>query len=176
VRRALLILLPAVAAATLAACGGGDDEAGAASRSRVFEDGEVASDVALSDGFLSVWTPEAGQVVSPARGRRRATAGSSRPRPGRPSTSCWRAPPARSSPPARGALPAGRGVRPPGGAAGARRPGEARRPQAGRVPPQRFVVTGFREYPANEQAMEVFDLPAVDDGAGAATTGTPTAP
>ena len=45
-----------------------------------------------------------------------------------------------------------------------------------RFPAQRYVVTGFREYPATEEAMEVFDLYAVYDGAGTATTGTTTAP
>ena len=38
------------------------------------------------------------------------------------------------------------------------------------------MVTGFREYPATEEAMEVFNLSAIYDGAGTATTGTTTAP
>ena len=38
------------------------------------------------------------------------------------------------------------------------------------LPAQRYVVAGFREYPATEEAMEVFNLSAVYDGAATTTT------
>ena len=37
------------------------------------------------------------------------------------------------------------------------------------VPAQRYVVDEYREYPATEEAMRVFDLSAAYDGAGVTT-------
>jgi hypothetical protein len=222
------LLLTVAGIALLAGCGGGDDDeaegtiqqlrigytAGgksseadtwslrggldAASRSRVHEDGEVASDVSLSGGFLEVWTPEAGQVIeSPAQSavspdpfavadvlveQGTLTAGGTVRRDGRELQAYTGSP--------EYFLLAGRaGTFAPAGATARYlrdeaegRPVELRIPaavvtpeggSAERFPAQRYVVTGVREYPATEEAMEVFDLKAIYDGAG---TGTATAP
>ncbi len=173
---------------------GGSD---AASRSRVFEDGEVASDIALSDGFLAVWTPEAGQVVStPAQtavspdpfavadglvAEGTLTEAGTVTRDGKELQ-------VYTGSPEYFLLAGAEGTFAPAAAEvrylrdeDADRPVELRVPAArvtpsdgasSQVPVQRFVVTGFREYPATEEAMEVFNLSAIYDGAGAgATTG-----
>jgi hypothetical protein len=214
--------------ALIAGCGGGDDEQAdgtirhleigytsgersttaetwslrggldAASRSRVLEDGEVASDIALSEGFLEVWTPEAGQVMeTPAQAavspdpfsaadalvdQGTLTAAGTVMRDGQELQ-------AYTGSPEYFLLSGAKGTFAPAAATvrylrddAADRPVELRIPAARvtpeggpatRVPVQRFVVTGFREYPATEEAMEVFDLKALYDGAG---TGTATAP
>jgi len=165
-----------------------------ASRSRVWEDGEVASDIALSGGFLEVWTPEAGQVIeSPAQSAVSPdpfaaadalvdegvlTAAGTVRRDGRELQAYTGSP--------EYFLLAGRaGTFAPADATaryvrdeGSGRPVELRIPGAvvtpqgaapQRIPAQRYVVTGVREYPATEEAMEVFDLKAVYDDPGTAT-------
>ena len=156
---------------------------------------EVASDIALSDGFLAVWTPESGQVVSaPAQAAvspdpfaladglvedGTLTAAGTVTRDGTALKVYAGPPDAFLLAGTEGTVTAGdakvRYLRDE--AAG--RPVELQVPAAtvaptggtaARVPAQRFVVTGFREYPATETAMEVFDLSAVYDGAGTATT------
>ena len=177
---------------------GGDDTA---ARSRLVEDGAVSSDVALSDGFVSVWTPEAGSVISsPAQtgftpdpfalademvAQGALTAAGTVQRDGR-EVQVYRGP-------AETFLLAGaEGTIAPAGAEvrytrdeATGRPVELRVPASRvsitnaspeRFPAQRYVVTGFREYPATEEAMAVFNLSAIYDGAGTATTGTTTAP
>lgn len=170
---------------------GGSD---AASRSRVLDGGEVASDVALSDGFLAVWTPESGQVVSaPAQTAvspdpfaladrlvedGTLTAAGTDTRDGTELNVYTGAPDAFLLAGTEGTVTAAtakvRYLRDE--AAG--RPVELQVPAArvaptggtaARVPAQRFVVTGFREYPATESAMEVFDLAAVYDRVGTTT-------
>lgn len=169
--------------------------ADAASRSRVLDGAEVASDIALSDGFLAVWTPESGQVVSaPAQAAvspdpfaladglvadGTLTSAGTVTRDGTRLN-------VYTGPPDAFLLAGTEGTVTAAGAKvrylrdeAAGRPVELRVPgarvaptggTAARVPAQRFVVTGFREYPATEKAMEVFDLSAVYDQAGTTTT------
>jgi hypothetical protein len=170
----------------------------AASRSRVLEDGEVASDIALSDGFLQVWTPEAGQVVeSPAQSavspdpfaaadglvaQGTLTAAGTVTRDGKELQ-------VYTGSPEYFLLAGAAGTYSPSGATArylrdddADRPVELQIPAARvapkdgaatRLPVQRYVVTGVREYPATEEALEVFDLKAVYESGDA---GTATAP
>ncbi|MGE0029093.1 MAG: hypothetical protein AB7O78_10015 [Thermoleophilia bacterium] len=172
--------------------------ADAASRSRVFQDGELASDIALSDGFLEVYTPEAGQVVeSPAQSAvspdpfaiadglvaaGTLTKAGTVTRDGRELQVYTGSPEYFLLAGAKGSFsPIDAKVRYlRDDAAG--RPVELRIPAATvtteavsnqRTPTQRFVVTNFREYPATEEAMEVFDLKTAYDGVA---TGTTTAP
>jgi hypothetical protein len=177
---------------------GGPD---AASRSRVLEDGEVASDIALKDGFLAVWTPEAGQVViSPAQSAvwpDPFTAADALVNQGTLTKAGTVTRDGRELQVYRGSaeyflLSGTEGSFAPAGATvrylrdeDAGRPVELRVPAArvtpkggasSQVPAQRFLVTGFREYPATEEAMGVFDLSAIYDGAGTATAGAATAP
>lgn len=169
--------------------------ADAASRSRVLDGGQVTSDIALSDGFLAVWTPESGQVISaPAQaavspdpfaladglvedGTLRAAGTVTRD---------GKELKAYTGPPDAFLLSGTEGTVTAAGAKvrylrdeAAGRPVELRIPaasvapkggQAAQVPAQRFVVTGFRQYPATEKAMEVFDLSAIYDGTGTTTT------
>jgi hypothetical protein len=224
--RALLLLVAGLA--LLAGCGGGDhaDDEGtiqqlkitytagprtvtadtwtleggvdAASRSRLQDGGEVSSDVALSDGFVSLWTPETGSVVeSPAQSgfspdplavademvdAGALIASGTEQRDGR-EIQVYRGPAAAFL------LAGAEGTIGPADAVvrylrddTTGRPVELRIPAArvlpkggpaARLPVQRYVVTGFREYPATEEAMEVFDLKAVYDAAGTATTTAP---
>jgi hypothetical protein len=174
---------------------GGDD---AAARSRLQEDGRVVSDVALSDGFLAAYLPEAGQVTEAPAGS------SSSPDPFTVADGLVES----------GTLTADGTVRRDGrevqvytgsaelfllgGGPGTVAPADAElrylrddaagrpvelvipaatiRPEGGqalRSPLQRFVVTDVRDTPATEEAMGVFDLKAAYDEAGTATTTAP---
>lgn len=173
---------------------GGPD---AASRSRLFVHGELASDIALSDGFVE-WRTDDGQIIeSPAPSRMSPdpftiademveagalTKAETVTRDGRELQVYTGSPEYFLLAGAKGSFtPVDAELRYlRDDAAG--RPVELRVPAATvtkesvsneRTPTQRFVVTGFREYPATEEAMKVFDLKAAYDGAG---TGTTTAP
>jgi hypothetical protein len=154
----------------------------------------VTSDVALREGFVSLYTPEAGGVVTSPAGSAPVTepftiarslveagdltADGTAERDGR-ALEAFTGP--------AGPFVAGDGgtVEPAGAAVRYLRDRDTGQPLELRVPPlrvvaeaggdparlpaQRFVVTGYREYPATEEAMEVFDLSAVYDGAGTET-------
>jgi hypothetical protein len=222
VRKALLLLVAGMA--LLAGCGGGDDDEGAgtieqlriaytsgaerltadtwtlqggvdaASRSRLRDGNEVTSDVALSEGFVSLYTPDSGGVVTSPAGSAPVTepftiaralvesgdltADGTEEREGR-TVEAFTGP--------AGPFVAGDGgtVEPAGAAVRYLRerdggePVELRIPVvrvtaeggggSARLPAQRYVVSEYREYPATEEAMEVFDLSAIYDGAGATT-------
>ncbi|HMO01352.1 MAG TPA: hypothetical protein PKD59_18225 [Miltoncostaeaceae bacterium] len=157
----------------------------------------MTSDIALHEGFVSLYTREAGAVATSPAGtapvaepftiaEERVARGEMRPagttrRDGRTLEAF--------TGPARPFLVGeGEGTIAPAGATvrflrdqGTDRPVELRIPAvrlaadgvgSAAVPAQRYVVTGFREYPATEESMTVFDISAVYDGAGAATTAT----
>ena len=220
-RRALLLVLAAVALA--AGCGGGDDAAegtveqlriaytsgsrtltadtwtlqggaDAASRSRLRDGGAVTSDVALRDGFVSLYTPEAGGVVQSPAGSAPVTepfgiadaladagdlaAAGTVERDGRTLE-------AFTGPAEPFVLGDGDGRVTPAGAEvrylrdrDTGQPVELRIPAvriaadgagSAALPAQRYVVDEYREYPATEEAMGVFDLSAAYDGAGVTT-------
>jgi hypothetical protein len=222
VRKALLLLVAGIA--LLAGCGGGDDDedlgtieqlgiaytsgserltadtwtlrggVDAASRSRLRDGGEVTSDVALREGFVSLYTPDAGGVVTSPAGSAPVTepftiaralvdagdlkADGTVERDGRTLEAF--------AGPAGPFVTGGGGTAAPAGATvrylrdrDTGQPVELRIPavrvtaEAGgdptRLPAQRFLVTEYREYPATEEAMGVFDLSAIYDGAGTET-------
>ena len=227
-RRTLLLLLAGVALALLAGCGGGDDDDGdatiqqlritytqgartleadtwtlegggdAAARSRLREGGEVISDVALSDGFLAAYIPEAGQVSEAPAGSASSpdpfsiadaliddgtlTADGTVQRDGREVQ-------VYTGSPELFLLAGGEGTIAPADAElrylredATGRPVELVIPavtirtegaQPVRSPVQRYVVTDVRDVPATQEAMEVFDLKAAYDEAGTATSTTP---
>jgi hypothetical protein len=173
----------------------GDD---AAARSRLREGNAVLSDVALSEGFLAAYLPEAGQVAESPAGSASSpdpftiadglvedgtlTADGTVQRDGREVQ-------VYTGSPEFFLLAGGVGTFEPADAElrylrddADGRPVELLIPAATvrtedapavRSPAQRYVVTGFREYPATEEAMEVFDLKAVYQDPGAATTTAP---
>jgi hypothetical protein len=222
-RRAFLLLLAGLA--LLAGCGGGDDDeatiqelriaytAGsreltadtwtlrggddAAVRSRLRDGRGVVSDVALSEGFFTYYTPGSGLVQDPAGSalspdpfaladdlveQGGLTAAGTVRRDGTEIQSY--------TGPAEPILLGGRpGTIDPADATmrylrdeAAGRPVELRiaaarvHPEDGppsRLPAQRYLVTDVREYAATEEAMAVFDLEAAYDEAGTATTTAP---
>jgi hypothetical protein len=170
---------------------GGDD---AAARSRLTDDGDVVSDVALSGGFFTYYTPDAGVVEGPAGSApspdpfdfadglvsdgRLVAAGTAR-RDGR-EVQVYRG----SARPL--LLGTNGGTIEPAGAAirylrddATGRPVELRIDAArvdpeggppGRLPVQRYLVTGVEEVPATEDAMRVFDLRAAYPDVPASTS------
>ena len=169
----------------------GDD---LAARSRLRQGSEVLSDVALEGGFLAAYTAEAGGVVESPAGTAASpdpftiadglvedgtlTAAGTAQRDGREVH-------VYTGSPEYFLLGGGQGSFEPADAElrylrdeASGRPVELLIPAAtlrgtgvppARVPQQRYIVTGARDHPATEEAMEVFDVKAIYDAAPTTT-------